>query len=37
LLAARENDGRDVTWEGERSLGLPIARTIREWDPDNRF
>lgn len=37
LLAARENDGREVSWLHERTLGLPIAKTIRDWDPDNPF
>ena len=37
LLAVRENDGRRVTWLNDRSLGLPIAESIRDWDPDNRF
>jgi hypothetical protein len=34
LLAARENDGRQVSWLDQRSLGLPIASSIRDWDPD---
>ncbi|WP_443029514.1 DUF6968 family protein [Sphingopyxis sp. FD7] len=37
LLAARENDGRSVLWMGQRSLGLPIANSIRDWDADNPF
>lgn len=37
LLAARENDRRNVTWLNDRSLGLPVAQSIRDWDPDNRF
>jgi len=37
LLAARENHGRDVSWLGERSLGLPIPDSIRDWDPENRL
>jgi hypothetical protein len=37
LLAARENDGRKVSWLNDRSLGLPIAHSIRDWDPENRF
>jgi hypothetical protein len=37
LLAARENDGRAIAWLNDRSLGLPIASSIRDWDPDNRF
>jgi hypothetical protein len=37
LLAARENDGREVSWLDERTLGLPIARSIRDWDPENPF
>ena len=37
LLAARENDGREVLWLDNRSLGLPIADSIRDWDPDNQF
>jgi hypothetical protein len=37
LLAARENDGRKVSWLNDRSLGLPIPDSIRDWDPKNRF
>lgn len=37
LLAARENDGREVSWLDERTLGLPIAKSIRDWDPENQF
>ena len=29
-LAARENDGREVSWLDERTLGLPIAKAV--WD-----
>lgn len=35
LLAARNMDGRDVEWLGGLSLGMPIARSIRDWDPQN--
>lgn len=37
LLAARENDGRAVSWLDGPSLGLPIANNIREWDAENRL
>jgi hypothetical protein len=37
LLAARENQGQHVSWLDEKSLGLPIPETIRDWDPENRF
>jgi len=37
LLAARENDLKEVQWLYDRSLGLPIASSIRDWDPENRF
>ena len=37
LLSARENDGRQVYWLDQRSLGLPIANSIRDWDPDGGF
>ena len=37
LLAARENDGRDVSWMDGASLGLPIADAIRDWDPKCQF
>lgn len=37
LLAARENGGRNVSWLDERSLGLPLAKSIRDWDPENPF
>jgi len=37
LLIARNRDGRKVEWLDEQSLGLPIAGTLRDWDPDNRF
>jgi len=37
LLAARENDGRSVLWLDDRSLGLPIAKSNRDWDPENRL
>ena len=35
LLAARENSGKLVSWLDQRSLGLPIPNTARDWDPDN--
>jgi len=37
LLASRENDGREVSWLDQRSLGLPIAKSIQDWDPDGRL
>lgn len=37
LLSARENDGRQVAWLDQRSLGLPIANAIRDWDPGGAF
>ena len=37
LLASRENDGRQVTWLNQQSLGLPIAEVIRDWDSDGRL
>lgn len=35
LLSAREKDGRTVSSLDERSLGFPIASSIRDWDPEN--
>ena len=32
LLVAREQDGRNVSWLGERRLGLPVADVVRDWD-----
>lgn len=37
LLAVRNVDGRSVEWFDDQSLGLPVAREIRHWDPDNRM
>ncbi|SEJ88031.1 hypothetical protein SAMN05428950_104114 [Sphingomonas sp. OV641] len=37
LLAARNMDGRVVEWLDERSLGLPVTPTVRDWDPDNNI
>ena len=37
LLAARENDGRKVSWVDDRNLGLPIANGLSDWAPDNEF
>ena len=37
LLSGRENHGREVLWLDSRSLGLPIAKAIRDWDPENGF
>jgi hypothetical protein len=37
LLAARNIDGRVVEWLGEQSLGLPLASSVRDWDPENRM
>jgi hypothetical protein len=37
LLAARNMDGRVVEWLDEHSLGLPVASSVRDWDPENRM
>lgn len=37
LLAARNMDGRVIEWLDSQSLGLPVARSIRDWDPDNHM
>ena len=37
LLAARNVDGRAITWFDDQSLGLPVTHSIRDWDPDNRM
>jgi hypothetical protein len=37
LLSAREHDGRQVSWLNQRSLGLPIPDSIRDWDPGGAF
>jgi hypothetical protein len=37
LLAARENEGREVSWLDEPTLGLPIAEVMRDLDPENPF
>jgi hypothetical protein len=37
LLAARNMDGRVIEWLDERSLGLPVTPTVRDWDPDNNM
>ena len=37
LLAARNMDGRAIEWLDGQSLGLPVAPSIRDWDPDNRL
>jgi len=37
LLAARENQDRQITWLDRRSLGMPIPATIADWAPDNEF
>lgn len=37
LLAARNRDGRTVEWLDGESLGLPVAQSVRDWDPDNPF
>lgn len=34
LLAARNNQGRKVSWLGEPRLGLPIADVMRDWESD---
>jgi hypothetical protein len=37
LLAARNMDGRAVKWLDDESFGLPVATSIRDWDPDNHM
>ncbi len=37
LLAARNMDGRVIEWLDGQSLGLPVATSIRDWDPDNHM
>jgi hypothetical protein len=37
LLAARNMHGRVIEWLDENSLGLPIASSVRDWDPENRM
>ena len=37
LLAARNVGGRSIEWLDDQSLGLPVANSIRDWDPDNRM
>ncbi|RRI03524.1 hypothetical protein EH240_10180 [Mesorhizobium tamadayense] len=37
LLSERENNGRQVLWLDQRSLGLPIANSIRDLDPGSSF
>ena len=37
LLAARNMDGRVVEWLDEQSLGLPVASSVQDWDPENRM
>ncbi|TIV51421.1 MAG: hypothetical protein E5V88_16490 [Mesorhizobium sp.] len=37
LLSERERNGRQVLWLDQRSLGLPIANSIRDLDPDGGF
>lgn len=37
LLVARNMDGRSVEWLDEQSLGLPVASSVRDWDPENRM
>lgn len=37
LLSAREHEGRQVSWLNQRSLGLPILDSIRDWDPGGTF
>ena len=37
LLAAREMDGRQVSYLNDRNLGLPLAKSIVDWDPENRL
>jgi hypothetical protein len=32
LLAARERDGRSVSWLENLRLGLPVADSVRHWD-----
>jgi len=31
LLAARENDGRQVTYLDGKNLDLPVAKSVRHW------
>jgi len=31
LLSARENDGREVLYLGDRDLNLPFPETVRHW------
>jgi hypothetical protein len=31
LLAARENDGRQVTYLDGKNLDLPVAESVRHW------
>jgi len=37
FLVAREHDGRLVSFQGRQSLGLPIAKIMRDWDPENEL
>lgn len=37
LLAARENDARQISWFDMLGLGMPIPKTISDWAPDNEF
>ena len=37
LLAARENEGRSITWLDKRSLGMPVPKIISDWASDNEF
>lgn len=34
FLTCRENGCRQVTWLDQRGLGLPVAKTIQDWDQD---
>ena len=34
FLVAREDEGRNISWLGDRRLGLPVADVIRDLDAD---
>lgn len=37
LLMARKDDGADVMWLDNTSLGLPLSQGLRDLDPDGYF
>lgn len=37
LLIARKDDGLQISWLDQDSLGLPLAQTLRDMDPDGYF